>query len=44
LLAALRAAMAVRAGDLAQSLRGPALGEAVRKARITAIAAATGKH
>jgi len=49
LIAAHQAAMAVRAGDLAQSLSGPALsgpalGEAVRKARIAAIAAATGKH
>jgi tRNA nucleotidyltransferase (CCA-adding enzyme) len=43
LIAAHQAAMAVRAGDLAQSLSGPALGEAVRKARIAAIAAATGK-
>jgi tRNA nucleotidyltransferase (CCA-adding enzyme) len=43
LVAAHQAAMAVRAGDLAQSFSGPALGEAVRKARIAAIAAATGK-
>jgi tRNA nucleotidyltransferase (CCA-adding enzyme) len=43
LIAAHKAAMAVRAGDLAQSLSGPALGEAVRKARIAAIAATTGK-
>jgi len=38
------AAMAVRAGALAREFTGPALGEAVRKARIAAIAAATGKH
>ena len=43
LVAAHQLAMAVRAGDLGQSFSGPALGEAVRKARIAAIAAATGK-
>ena len=34
------AAMAVRGGDVAQGLSGPAVGEAIRKARIEAIAAA----
>jgi tRNA nucleotidyltransferase (CCA-adding enzyme) len=43
LVAAHQVAMAVRAGDLGLSFSGPALGEAVRKARIAAIAAATGK-
>ena len=38
------AAMAVRAGELANEFSGPALGDAVRKARIAAIAAATGKR
>ena len=38
------AALAVRAGELATELSGPALGEAVRKARVAAIAAATGKR
>jgi tRNA nucleotidyltransferase (CCA-adding enzyme) len=37
------AAMAVRASDLPGELQGPELGEALRKARIAAIAAATGK-
>ena len=36
--------LAVRAGELANEFSGPALGEAVRKARIAAIAAATGKR
>lgn len=44
LVAAHAAALAVRAGDLADRFSGPALGEAVRKARIAAVAAATGKH
>jgi len=44
LRAAHEAALAVRAGELAGELSGPALGEAVRKARIAAIAAATGKR
>lgn len=44
LVAAHAAALAVRAGELANQFRGPALGDAVRKARIAAIAAATGKH
>lgn len=34
------AALAVRSGDVAQGLEGPAIGEAIRKARIAAIAAA----
>jgi tRNA nucleotidyltransferase (CCA-adding enzyme) len=34
------AALAVRSGDVAQGLEGPAVGEAIRKARIAAIAAA----
>jgi len=38
------AAMAVRAGELAEQFSGPALGDAVRKARVAAIAAATGKR
>lgn len=38
------AAMAIRAGELANEFSGPALGDAVRKARIAAIAAATGKR
>ena len=38
------AACAVRAGELAKQFSGPALGEAVRKARIAAVAAATGKR
>ena len=37
------AALAVRAADLAQGLEGPAIGEALRKARIAAIAAARGE-
>ncbi|GAB3368644.1 multifunctional CCA addition/repair protein [Lysobacter rhizosphaerae] len=37
------AAMAVRASDLPGELQGPELGEALRKARIAAVAAATGK-
>ncbi|GAB3099890.1 multifunctional CCA addition/repair protein [Lysobacter terrae] len=37
------AAMTVRAADLPGDLQGPALGEAVRQARIVAIASATGK-
>ncbi len=44
LRAAHAAALAVRAGELANEFSGPALGEAVRKARIAAIAAATGKR
>ncbi|MCA1713571.1 MAG: multifunctional CCA addition/repair protein, partial [Gammaproteobacteria bacterium] len=44
LRAAHAAACAVRAGELAQQFSGPALGEAVRKARIAAVAAATGKR
>ena len=44
LRAAHAAAMAVRAGGLANDFSGPALGDAVRKARIAAIAAATGKR
>ena len=34
------AALAVRSGDVAQGLEGPAVGEAIRKARIAAIASA----
>ena len=34
------AALAVRSGDVAKGLEGPAIGEAIRKARIAAIAAA----
>lgn len=44
LRAAHEAAMAVRAGELANEFSGPALGDAVRKARITAVTAATGKR
>ncbi|HSM12377.1 MAG TPA: multifunctional CCA addition/repair protein [Lysobacter sp.] len=44
LCAAHAAAMAVRAGDLARKFSGPALGEAVRQARIAAVAAVTGKR
>lgn len=44
LRAAHEAAMAVRAGEMANDLTGPAVGDAVRKARIAAIAAATGKR
>ncbi len=36
------AALAVRSADVAQGLEGPAVGEALRKARIAAIAAARG--
>jgi tRNA nucleotidyltransferase (CCA-adding enzyme) len=39
---ALAAALAVRARDLPQGLQGPELGEALRKARISAIAGVTG--
>ncbi len=42
--AAHKAVMAVRAGELAKQFSGPALGEAVRKARVAAVAAATGKR
>jgi len=44
LRAAHAAALAVRAGDLAGRFSGPALGEAVRKARIAAVAVVIGKH
>ena len=44
LRAAHQVAMAVRAGELAAAFSGPALGDAVRKARIAAIAAATGRR
>ena len=37
------AACAVRASDLPEGLEGPAIGEAMRAARIRAVAAATGK-
>jgi tRNA nucleotidyltransferase (CCA-adding enzyme) len=40
---ALDAALAVRSTNLAAGLNGPAIGEAMTKARIAAIAAATGK-
>ncbi|MGH8072718.1 MAG: multifunctional CCA addition/repair protein [Lysobacter sp.] len=43
LRAAHAAACAVRATDLRSGLEGPAIGEAMRKARIAAVAAATGK-
>jgi len=43
LRAAHAAACAVRAVDLPAGLEGPAIGEAMRKARIAAVAAATGK-
>ncbi|MDI9237841.1 multifunctional CCA addition/repair protein [Lysobacter sp. LF1] len=43
LCAALDAAMAVRADDVARGLSGPEVGEAIRRARIAAIAQATGK-
>ena len=43
LRAAHAAACAVRATDLPAGLEGPAIGEAMRKARIAAVAAATGK-
>jgi tRNA nucleotidyltransferase (CCA-adding enzyme) len=44
LRAAHEAALAVRAGELANEYSGPELGDAVRKARIAAIAAVTGKR
>ncbi|RPE75939.1 multifunctional CCA addition/repair protein [Vulcaniibacterium tengchongense] len=44
LVAALRAALAVKAADLPPQLEGPAVGEALRRARIAAIAQATGKR
>ena len=40
---ALAAAMTVRADDVAEGLSGPAVGEAIRRARIRAVAQATGK-
>ncbi|KRA76005.1 2', 3'-cyclic nucleotide 2'-phosphodiesterase [Lysobacter sp. Root667] len=40
---ALDAALAVRASDIAQGRSGPEVGEALRRARIAAIATATGK-
>ncbi|MEG3184591.1 multifunctional CCA addition/repair protein [Novilysobacter erysipheiresistens] len=43
LRAAHAAACAVRAGDLPEGLQGPAVGEAMRKARIAAVVNATGK-
>lgn len=43
LCAALDAAMTVRADDVARGLSGPEVGEAIRRARIAAIAQATGK-
>ncbi|MBU8977430.1 multifunctional CCA addition/repair protein [Lysobacter sp. MMG2] len=43
LKAAFSAAMTVRADDVAHGLSGPDVGEAIRKARIRAIAEATGK-
>ncbi|GAB3379874.1 multifunctional CCA addition/repair protein [Lysobacter fragariae] len=43
LLAAHAAAMAVKASDLGSDLQGPELGEALRRARIAAIAAVTGR-
>ncbi|HUH90846.1 MAG TPA: multifunctional CCA addition/repair protein, partial [Lysobacter sp.] len=43
LRAAHAAACAVRANDLPEGLTGPAIGEAMRDARIAAVAAATGK-
>jgi len=43
LKAALAAAMGVRAEDVARGLSGPEVGEAMKKARIRAIAEATGK-
>jgi tRNA nucleotidyltransferase (CCA-adding enzyme) len=42
LRAALAAALSVRAADVAGALRGPELGEALRKARVAAIARQTG--
>ncbi|HZH44488.1 MAG TPA: multifunctional CCA addition/repair protein [Lysobacter sp.] len=44
LVDALSAALAVRASEIADGLSGPEVGEAVRRARIAAIAAATGKR
>ena len=44
LLHAHAAACAVRAADLPPGLEGPAIGEALRKARVRAVAAATGKR
>ncbi|MFP7722925.1 multifunctional CCA addition/repair protein [Lysobacter sp. A3-1-A15] len=44
LRAAHAAACAVKAGDVAEGLSGPAIGEALRRARIQAIAHATGKR
>ena len=44
LRAAQAAACAVKSGDVAEGLRGPAIGEALRRARIQAIAQATGKQ
>lgn len=41
---ALDAALAVRSADLPQGLTGPAIGEAMMRARIDAIAAASGKR
>lgn len=41
---ALAAALTVRADDVARGLSGPAVGEALRRARIRAIAQATGKN
>ena len=43
LLAAHAAACAVRAADLPPGLEGPAIGEAMRQARVRAVAGATGK-
>ena len=44
LRAAHAAACAVKSGDVAEGLSGPAIGEALRRARIQAIAQATGKR
>lgn len=44
LRAAHAAASAVRTGDLAEGLTGPAIGAAMKQARIAAVAAATGKR
>lgn len=44
LRAAHAAACAVRAGDLPPGLEGPAIGEAMRRARVRAVAEATGKR
>ena len=44
LVRALDAALAVRSADLPEGLAGPAIGEAMARARVAAIAAATGKH